>query len=328
MSGLSLNVKVEKWPIRGSFRISRGEKTTADVIVATVTDGKTSGRGECVPYTRYGETLQGVEHAISSMAAFLKTSSSRAELAELMPPGAARNAIDCALWDYEAKKSGQSAIEIASLTIPAKVVTAYTISLDTPENMANAAKANERFPLLKLKLGGAGDDERMAAIRAAVPTSRIVVDANEAWTLDTVERFIDAASAAKVELIEQPLPAGKDDLLDHIDRKVPICADESVHDRLDLPRLVGRYDAVNIKLDKTGGLTEALLMMEAARDLRMKTMVGCMVGTSLAMAPAMLLAQSADWVDLDGPLLLAKDREPGLAFDGACLSPPTSDLWG
>jgi L-alanine-DL-glutamate epimerase-like enolase superfamily enzyme len=328
MGGLSLAVAVERWPIRGSFTISRGSKREAVVVVATLSDGQHMGRGECVPYARYGESVEGVVAAIESSATDLARGLSRRELATLLPAGAARNALDCALWDLEAKRSGLSAAELAGLAALRPVLTAFTLSLGPPDAVAAKASEASAYPLLKLKLGGEGDEERMAAVRAARPDARLIVDANEAWQEADLDSLFAAAAAAKVELIEQPLPAGQDEILQCIERRVPVCADESVHDRASLEQIAKRYDAVNIKLDKTGGLTEALLLAEAARARGLKIMVGSMVATSLAMAPALLLAQGADFVDLDGPLLLARDRVPGLTYDGATVLPPPPALWG
>jgi L-Ala-D/L-Glu epimerase len=325
---LSLAVAVERWPIRGGFTISRGSKHEAVVAVATVNDGTHTGRGECVPYGRYGESVEGVVASIQACAGAIARGLSRTDLAAILSSGAARNALDCALWDLEAKRSGTPAAALARLPPLHPVQTAFTLSLGTPEAMAEQAREAKHYPLLKLKLGGHGDEERLEAVREAVPKVRLIADANEAWQPSDIESLLAAAAAAGVELVEQPLPAGNDDLLAHIERRVPICADESVHDRALLERLVGRYDAVNIKLDKTGGLTEALLVAERARALGLKIMAGSMVATSLAMAPALLLAQDADWVDLDGPLLLERDRVPGLAYSGGIVSPPSPALWG
>jgi L-alanine-DL-glutamate epimerase-like enolase superfamily enzyme len=325
---LKLSVTIERWLLRGAFTISRGAKRGAEVVVATLRDGAHAGRGECVPYARYGESVEGVVAAIGALAPRLAQGLSRAGLAALLPPGAARNAVDCALWDLEAKRSGRGAAELAGIGALHPVLTAYTLSLDSPEAMAQKAHKAASYPILKLKLGGAGDGERLAAVRAAAPDARLIADANEAWQPHETESLLAAAAAARVELLEQPLPAGKDDILAKIARVVPVCADESVHGSTSLSCLAGRYDVVNIKLDKTGGLTEALLLVQEARARGLKVMVGCMVATSLAMAPALLLAQDADWVDLDGPLLLARDRTPGLAFDGAMILPPEPALWG
>jgi L-Ala-D/L-Glu epimerase / N-acetyl-D-glutamate racemase len=323
-----LEVAVERWPIAGRFAISRGAKAEATVVVATIRDGPALGRGESVAYRRYGETIEGVTRAIVEMSGAIAVGLGRDALQRQMPPGAARNAIDCALWDVEAKLSGRPAAKIAGLAPLHPVETALTLSLAPPEAMAAAASAARDRPLLKVKLGGAGDPERIAAVREAAPTARLIADANEGWSPANFAANIDACAAAGVELVEQPLPAGDDDLLAGADRPVAVCADESVHVAADLAGLRGRYDAVNIKLDKTGGLTEALATVEAARALGFRVMVGCMVATSLSMAPALLPAQSADFVDLDGPLLLAGDREPGLTYHGSLILPPAPELWG
>jgi L-alanine-DL-glutamate epimerase-like enolase superfamily enzyme len=325
MSQLNISARIETWPIAGEFVIARGAKRAAVVVTAEVSDGTIGGRGECVPYARYGETVEGVRDAILAMQGRL---ADRAGLQAQMPAGAARNALDCALWDYEAKRAGIAAAVLAGVAPPRPLLTAYTISLDTPEAMAaKAAAAARTMPLLKLKLGGAGDAERLAQVRAACPGARLLADANEAWTPELLPSLMQAAAEARIEVVEQPLPAGADAALAG-PRAVPVCADESVHDRAGLAALAGRYDAINIKLDKTGGLTEALALSARARALGLRIMAGCMVSTSLSMAPAMLLAQGADWVDLDGPLLLARDRMPALRYDGAILHPPKPVLWG
>ncbi|MEZ0280293.1 N-acetyl-D-Glu racemase DgcA [Methyloceanibacter sp.] len=326
--GRDLKVGVERFPIRGRFTISRGAKHEAAVVVATIGDGVHQGRGECVPYARYGESVEGVAQAIEACAPAIAARLDRAGLQALLPPGAARNALDCALWDLEAKILGRSAAELAGVAPLHAVETAFTISLASPDEMAARARDAATYPLLKLKLGDDGDEARLAAIRAAVPKARLIADANEAWRASDLERLLQAAKAAGVELIEQPLPAGGDAALQHIHRVVPVCADESVHDRASLRGIAKRYDAVNIKLDKTGGLTEALATAAEARALGLKIMVGCMVATSLAMAPALLLAQDADWVDLDGPLLLDRDRVPGLAYTSGTVMPAPAALWG
>jgi L-Ala-D/L-Glu epimerase / N-acetyl-D-glutamate racemase len=323
-----LSARVERWPIRGGFTISRGSKQEAVVVVVAVRDGAHRGRGECVPYARYGESVEGVVQAIEACGPAIGQGLDRAGLRALLPHGAARNAVDCALWDLEAKMSDRSVGELAGLAPLRAVETAFTISLASPEDMAARALAAAHYPLLKLKLGGDGDEERLVAVRQAVPNARLIADANEAWRASNLERLLTAAKAARVEMIEQPLPAGDDAVLQHIARVVPVCADESVHDRASLATLAGRYDAVNIKLDKTGGLTEALATAAEARRLGLKIMVGCMVATSLAMAPALLLAQDADFVDLDGPLLLDRDRVPGLAYTSGTVMPPPAALWG
>jgi len=325
MSPLTISASIERWPIAGAFVIARGAKREAVVVTATVSDGRNMGRGECVPYARYGETVERVRDAILAAGGVRD----RGDLMQRMPAGAARNALDCALWDYEAKSAGRTVAEIAALPAPMALTTAYTISLGTAEEMAaKAAAAAKTMPLLKIKLGGEGDAARMRAVRAACPAARLIADANEAWTEGMLGELMAVAAACGFELIEQSLPVDADGALARMPRPVPVCADESLHTRADLRALADRYDAVNIKLDKTGGLTEALAVMGEARALGFKTMVGCMVSTSLAMAPAVLLAQNADWVDLDGPLLLAQDRVPGLRYDGALVHSATPDLWG
>ncbi len=324
----SLDVTIERWPIAGTFVISRGARTEATVVVATVSDGVHVGRGECVPYARYGETVDGVVETIRSQSFAIAGGIDRTGMQAALPPGAARNALDCALWDFEAKASGVGVAASLGLAAPRPLTTAYTLSLGTPESMEAAARAAADRPLLKVKLGGEGDDLRIAAVRRGAPKSRLIVDANEAWSAAAFTELMLACHEAGVELIEQPLPVGADDLLRQTERLVPVCADESLHSAEDCALLADRYDAVNIKLDKTGGLSEGFGVLAAARAHGLKVMVGCMVGTSLAMAPAVLLAQQADFVDLDGPLLLARDREPGLDYRGSLVSPPTPALWG
>lgn len=325
---LELQARHESWPIAGSFRISRGAKTSAEVVVAEVTDGTHTGRGECVPYARYDETVEGVLAAIRAQADTVAGEVSPEALCSVMPAGAARNAIDCALWDFEAKRSGTPAWRRAGLDALAPLTTAYTLSLDTPEKMAMAARDASHRPLLKIKLGQTGDDDRLRAIRASAPDARLIVDANEGWDAGVIAHMFEVCAETRVELVEQPLPAGDDDLLATLERRVPVCADESAHGLSSLERLVGRYDAINIKLDKTGGLTEALQLAKAAAAADLDIMVGCMLATSLAMAPAMVVAQYASVVDLDGPLLLAEDRSPGITYDGSTMQPPEPDLWG
>lgn len=324
----SLTVSVESWPIAGSFTISRGSKTEAVVVVAEIRAGGHVGRGECVPYARYGETVEGVRDAIEAVSNNIASGLMRKELASILPAGAARNALDCALWDLEAKSAGSPAHELAGLAAPSPLVTAYTLSLGAPEAMHAAARDASHRPLLKVKLGGDGDAERIAAVREGAPRSRLIVDANEGWAPEMIDTLLAACAKAGVELVEQPLPADADEALADIDRRVAVCADESVHDRASLTGLSARYDAINIKLDKTGGLTEAMAMSRAARAEGLKIMVGCMLATSLAMAPAILVAQDAEWVDLDGPLLLARDRDPGLRYAGGEVWPPDPKLWG
>ena len=325
---LSLNARIERWPIAGRFTIARGAKTEAVVVVAELADGSAVGRGECVPYARYGETADGVLPAIEAMRERIAGGLDRAGLQSAMPPGAARNALDCALWDLEAKRSGTPVAALASLPAPKPLTTAYTISLGTPGEMAEAAAKASARKLLKVKLGGDGDGERIRAVRRAAPGAELIVDANEGWRAGNLGGNLAACSEAGVTLIEQPLPASDDAALAGIARTIPICADESVHDRASLAGLVGKYDAINIKLDKTGGLTEALALAAEAERLGFSLMAGCMVATSLSMAPAMLVAQRARVVDLDGPLLLAADRPDGLTYDGSLVHPPTRALWG
>jgi len=327
-SRVSLRLAVERWPIAGSFAISRGSKTEAVVVVAELGAGKARGRGECVPYARYGETAESVSAAIEALRPQIEAGLSRTALQAAMPPGAARNALDCALWDLEAKLAGRSAAALAGLPPLHPVTTAYTISIGTPDDMAKAASGAAGRPLLKVKLGRDGDPARIAAVRRAAPQAQLIVDANEGWDESNLESNLAACAAAGVTLIEQPLPDGRDALLGRITRPLPVCADESAHARDSLAALAGKYDAVNVKLDKAGGLTEALVMAAAAERLGLKVMVGCMVATSLSMAPALLVAQSAAVVDLDGPLLLAGDRPDGLRYEGSLVHPPVSALWG
>ena len=333
---LTLTFTVERWPIAGSFAISRGAKTQAVVVVAELGDGKAPnlarGRGECVPYARYGESVASVSATIEAMRPRLAAGLDRAGLQTAMPPGAARNALDCAFWDLTAKQTGRPVHELAGLPAPRALTTAFTISLAAPAAMAEAAAKVHKRALLKIKLGGnedhGGDPERIAAVRAAAPKSTLIVDANEGWSEDNLAANLAACAQAGVVLVEQPLPEGRDHVLAGIQRPIPVCADESAHDRGSLPALVGKYDAVNIKLDKAGGLTEALAMVAAAERAGFTIMAGSMVATSLAVAPAMLMAQTARFVDLDGPLLLAKDRDGGLRYADSLVYPPEPALWG
>jgi L-Ala-D/L-Glu epimerase len=323
-----LTVTAESWPIAGTFTISRGSKTAADVVLVEIADGAHRGRGECVPYGRYGETIATSIAEIESLRPALEAGLSREALQSKMKPGAARNAVDCALWDLAAKQSGRGAAALAGLSALKPVTTAYTLSLGSVESMAAAAKANAHRPLLKLKLAGPGDLERVAAVHANAPNARLIVDANEGWTADVFADLVPKLVPLGVEMIEQPLPAADDQALAGLARPIAVCADESCHGVESLPQLMGKYDAVNIKLDKTGGLTGALALADAAMAQGFAIMIGCMVATSLSMAPAMLVAQRARWVDLDGPLLLARDREHGLKFDGSLVQPPEPELWG
>ncbi|MGL4636940.1 MAG: N-acetyl-D-Glu racemase DgcA [Beijerinckiaceae bacterium] len=328
LPALKLTIAVERFPIAGTFTISRGSRTEAVVVTATVSDGTRQGIGECVPYARYGETIESVVAQLETALPVVSKGGTHNDLIACLPAGAARNALDCAIWDYRAKTSGKRVWDLIGLKPPAAVTTCYTLSVGTPESMHAAAVAASHRPLLKVKLAGEGDPERIAAVRRGAPQSRLVVDANEAWTTDNLATNAAACAKAGVELIEQPLPAKQDEPLQDFKSPVRLCADESVHTRDTLDVVAKRYSAINIKLDKTGGLSEAIAMVQAAQSLKLDIMVGCMVGTSLAMAPAMLIASSARFVDLDGPLLLARDREPGLLFEGSTVHPPEAALWG
>ena len=323
----TLSAAIETWPIAGTFTISRGSKRAAEVVVVEVSDGRHRGRGECVPYPRYGETAAGVVAAVEALREPMSRGLDRASLQRLMPAGAARNGIDCALWDLAAKRSSQPAHALGGLPALRPLKTVYTISLGAPDAMAQAARQAARS-LLKIKLGGGGDPDRIRAIRQAVPDAELIVDANEGWSRQNLAENLTACADAGVTLVEQPLPAADDAALAEVAHPIPVCADESVHDRATLTRLKGKYEAVNIKLDKAGGLTEALALADEASRLGFTIMVGCMVSTSLAIAPATLVAQRARVVDLDGPLLLAADRPDGLRYEGSTLYPPSPALWG
>lgn len=323
-----LEVRAERWPLAQAFVISRGAKTEADVVVAEVRDGAYRGRGEATPYARYGETMEGVVAELEATAARVEAGLDRAALQVLLPAGAARNALDCALWDLQAKQAGRRAWELAGRARLDPVKTCFTLSLGTPAAMAEVARANARRPMLKLKIGGPDDLDAVIAVRDAAPRARLVVDANEALRFDDLMRLAPEFARLDVRLLEQPLPAGQDDALEGYASPVPLCADESLHTRAELAACASRYAFVNVKLDKAGGLTEALALVGEARARGLGLMVGCMVATSLAMAPAMILAQGAEVVDLDGPLLLARDREPGLTITGSLIEPPPAALWG
>lgn len=325
---IDLSIQHDRFKIRGLFSIARGSRTHADVVTVTLKQGSATGRGECTPYARYGESVESVSAEIETLRPALTTGLDREALQTLLPPGAARNAVDCALWDLEAKSSGTPAYQLAQLPKLAPMVTAFTLSLDTPEAMAKAAYENRHRPLLKVKLGGDGDPERMRAVCGHAGDAKIIVDANEAWSPENLWSWLELAAELGIALVEQPLPAADDAMLAERAHIVPICADESAHDRKGLDTLKARYDMVNIKLDKTGGLTEALTMKQAAREAGLGVFVGCMMGSSLAMAPATLAAQDADYVDLDAPLLLDEDRDPALTFEGSTLNPPSPALWG
>jgi L-alanine-DL-glutamate epimerase-like enolase superfamily enzyme len=324
-----LSVSIDHFPIAGTFTIARGSRTEAVVVTAAITENGLTGRGECVPYARYGETVDGVAAAIEAMMPLIESGLTREALQSAMPAGAARNAVDCALWDLDAKRSGIRAHVTAGVNRLSPVTTAYTISLGIADTMAEAAAKAADRPILKIKLGAPdGDIERIQAVRQAAPGSVLIADANEGWTEANIAAHLAACADAGFALVEQPLPAGRDGFLSSLARPVPICADESVHQREGLDRLIGLYDAINIKLDKTGGLTEALALADKAQERGLALMIGCMVGTSLAMAPALVLAPRARFVDLDGPLLLARDREPGLTYEGSIVHPPSPVLWG
>lgn len=319
-----LRVHEDRFALAEVFTIARGSRTHADVLRVEVQRDGVTGRGECVPYARYGESLASVRAQIESMEAGV----TRDALQSALPAGAARNALDCALWDHEAKRAGKRVWDLAGIAPPVPVVTAFTLSLETPEKMEAAARRNAFRPLLKIKLGTPDDMPRLEAVRRGAPDTQIIIDANEGWSAEVYADLAPHLLRLGVAMVEQPLPAGADDMLAEIERPLPVCADESCHDRASLPGLRGKYDMVNIKLDKTGGLTEAFALHDAARAAGFRVMVGCMVGSSLAMAPAVLVAQGAEVVDLDGPLLLAEDREPPLQYDDKGAHPPLSALWG
>lgn len=325
---LSLSAEIETFPLRRLFTISRGSKSETVVVTATLSDGTVTGRGECGPNARYDETPESVRDQIAALAPAIAGGMDRAGLQAALPPGAARNALDCAFWDLEAKRSETPVWKLAGLAQPGPVCTAFTLSADTPGAMAEAAAENADRPVLKLKLTGDDDLARVRAVHASAPQARLIVDANEAWDARDYETHHAAFAALGVALIEQPLPQDADTGLGGLARQVPVCADESFRDAASLAGLAGKYDAVNIKLDKTGGLTAALEAADAARAAGYGVMVGCMVGTSLAMAPAFLVAQQAAFVDLDGPLLLARDRDPAIEAKGSILMPPPQTLWG
>ena len=319
-----IQAKVEIFPLAHVFRISRGARTQAEVVTVTIEKDGVTGRGECVPYARYNETLESVIKQVESLPADID----KETLQDTLPPGAARNAVDCALWDFECKKRDQRIWKIAGIQVPEQKITAYTLSLDEPKNMFKQAEKNSNRPLLKVKLGTPNDMPRLEAVRKGAPNSDIIVDANEGWDAELYSQLAPELVRLGVKLVEQPLPADQDGDLIGLPRPLPICADESCHDRKSLEKLIGKYDFVNIKLDKTGGLTEALQLKDKALEAGFKIMVGCMVGSSLAMAPATLIAQNATFVDLDGPLLMAHDRRHGLLYDESWVHPPVKDLWG
>ncbi|PYJ90942.1 MAG: dipeptide epimerase [Verrucomicrobia bacterium] len=324
---MQIKAQEEIWPLKEPFRISRGSRTEARVIVVTVTDGKHTGRGEGAPLARYGQSVDSVLAQIESMKR--EKNLDRRQLQKLLPAGAARNALDCALWDLEAKISGKRVWELANIPSVAEVETSFTISLDTPEKMAASAQGYGVPGPLKLKLGGDKLDlPRVEAVREVAPNARLLIDANESWSPELYRKIVPALKELAVRLIEQPFPADADEILETLDHSVPVCADESCHTNVDLPRLKNRYEAINVKLDKTGGLSEALRLCERARESRFKLLIGCMVCTSLGIAPARLLASAANYVDLDGPLLLVRDRDHGLAYRNGKIEMPSRELWG
>lgn len=328
MSGRRLTVAAETWPIAGTFRISRGARTETQVVVIEIAEGDAVGRAECVPYPRYGESIADTVEQLTALEGAVADGLDRQALQTTLPAGAMRNALDCALWDLDAKRGGTTVWQLAGLAEPKPLVTAYTLSLDTIDAMGASAAANSHRPLLKVKLDGDEVVERIRAIHENAPASSIIVDANEAWTPKLLAEVAPQLGELGVEMIEQPLHADDDSALDGMARPVPLCADESCHDSATVPGLVGRYDLVNIKLEKTGGLTEAFKLADIAEAAGFGIMVGCMIGTSLSMAPATLVASRARFADLDGPLLLAQDRDPGITFEGSVMSPPPAALWG
>lgn len=326
-SPLSIDAHEEIWPLRQPFRISRGTRTEAQIVALTVSDGEHIGRGESVPLARYNQSVASVLVQIESIQG--DKNLNRQGLQDLLPAGAARNALDCALWDLEAEIFGKRAWELANIPVVPEVETSFTISLDTPEKMGAAAKANARLPMLKLKLGGDDPDlARVAAVRKAAPAVRLLIDANESWSPEHYRQIVPGLKQLGVELIEQPFPAHDDEVLEVLGHPIPVCADESCHTTVDLSRLTNRYEVINVKLDKTGGLTEALRLCERARNSGFKLLIGCMVCTSLGIAPARLLASFANWIDLDGPLLLARDRDHPVPYANGRIGIPPRDLWG
>jgi L-alanine-DL-glutamate epimerase-like enolase superfamily enzyme len=324
---MQIEAREEVWQLKETFRISRGSRTEAQVVIVTISDGQYIGRGEGVPIRRYNQTSESVLTEIETVKR--EKNLDRKKLRELLPAGAARNAVDCALWDLEAKRSGKRVWELAGIPMVNHVHTAFTVSLDRPEKMAASATAAVKAPILKLKLGGDDVDlARVEAVRAAAPSARIVIDANESWSPKHFRGVSPMLAKLGVELVEQPFPADSDEILETLDHPIPVCADESCHTAADLPRLKNRYEMINVKLDKTGGLTEALRLCEKARANEFKLLIGCMVGTSLSMAPARILASAADYVDLDGPLLLSRDRDHGIRYEQGKVDLPSRELWG
>ena len=325
---MKIRYRAETWPVAGVFRIARGAVTSVDTLLVELEEDGVSGRGEATPESHYDQRLERCFEQLETVRPRLDSGVSRQQLQELLPAGAARNALDCALWDLEAKKTAVPAWQTAGLERFATITTAYTISVDTVDAMAAQAAKSSGRPLLKIKMAGGEDLERITAVRRAAPSSRIIVDANEAWDMDGLREIAPELAMLGVELIEQPLPAAHDASLSSYESPVPLCADEACLDRSSLDHVEGRYQFINIKLDKTGGLTEALLLAAAAEGRGLRLMVGCMLGTSLAMAPAAIIGNRAEFVDLDGPLLLAEDRDPGIDYQNSLMAPPPPELWG
>ncbi|PWC18979.1 N-acetyl-D-Glu racemase DgcA [Brenneria corticis] len=325
---IELELFHESWPLQGTFTISRGSKSQADVVVVALRSGEVTGYGECVPYARYGESIESVMAQIAALNDDIRHGLDREQLQTRLSAGAARNALDCAFWDLECKQHHQRIWQRLNLPAPGVLETAYTLSLDTPEKMRQAARQNANRPLLKLKLADKDDLARVAAVRNGAPSARLIVDANEGWDAELYLKLVPELAALGVTMIEQPLPAGKDGVLAELPHPIPICADESCHDSHSLEAIAGCYEMINIKLDKSGGLTEALRLRAGALERGLQIMVGCMVSTSLSMAPAFIVAQGAQVVDLDGPLLLQRDRANGLDYDGSKIHPSEATLWG
>lgn len=328
MSRPTLSIRIERFPVRGTFNIARGPKRGVDVVVAKITHGRISGRGEATAIYYRGESAESIAAELIQLGEAVADGLTREELPALLPAGAARNALDAALWDLEAKRTGTAVWQRIGLPQPRPLLTAYTISLGEPEVMEAAARQMARRDLLKLKLSGTDDEARVAAVRRGAPGARIIVDANEAWGGCDIERTAHLFVKYDVELIEQPVPAGEESTLDHVRSPIPLCADESVHDLASLDACLGRFQLVNVKLDKAGGLTEAMRLIAAAKHAGMDVMTGCMLSTSLGIAPAFYAAMQGRYVDLDGPLLLARDRRPGMTFEGSSVHPPPAELWG
>jgi L-Ala-D/L-Glu epimerase len=324
----SLVISRRSWPLRAPFRISRGVKTAADAVMVEVRRGAAVGRGESVPYPRYGESVDAVVALLETVAGPLEAGAADEVLTAMLPAGAARNALDCALWDLRARETGASVAQVTGLARPGRLACALTVSLDEPEAMAAAAQAIADAPVIKIKLDGSLVEERLRAVGQAAPRSRFIIDANEGWTLDLLRDVSPLLARMNVDLIEQPLPVGADEGLEGSDPPAPLCADESVHTVAQLAGLRARYQAVNIKLDKAGGLTEAIALLTEARRLGFVVMTGCMVGSSLAIAPALHIAGASDFVDLDGPWWLASDWPGGVRIEGGWMAPPATGFWG